>query len=94
MAEHRCPYCHQPLSRMRTPPLTSWETPFLFVCFNDECSYFTRSAAWMKSQFNVNAMYRHRLDPSTGETGPLPVWSADAMKDAILRDDEPTLGQE
>lgn len=72
---------------MATPPLTNWETPFLYVCFNDDCAYFKRSAAWMKSQFNVSAMYRHKLDPSTGETGPLPVWSADALKDAILTDD-------
>ncbi len=73
---------------MRTPQLSNWETPVMFVCFNDDCEYFKRSGEWMKSHYNVNVLYRHRLDPSTGETGPLPVWSVDAMKDAILDEDE------
>jgi hypothetical protein len=68
--------------------MSNWETPFVWVCFNDDCPYFRRSGEWMKTQYNVPAMYRHKFDPSTGETGPLPVWSEDALKDQILPDDE------
>ena len=68
--------------------MTNWESPFIYVCFNDDCPYFKRSGDWMKSQFNVTVLYRHRLDPQTGETGPLPVWSAEALKDDIIPDDE------
>jgi len=68
--------------------MSNWESPFIWVCFSDECGYFLRSGDWMLSQFNVKTGYRHRLDPLTGETGPLPVWSADALKDQILEDDE------
>lgn len=41
----------------------------------------------MRQQFNVNVSYRHRLDPTTGESGPLPVWSEDALRGGILSDE-------
>lgn len=68
--------------------MSNWETPFIWVCFSDDCGYFLRSGDWMQEKFNAQVGYRHRLDPLTGETGPLPVWSADALKDQIIEDDE------
>jgi hypothetical protein len=38
----------------------------------------------MLERFNVKASYRHRLDPTNGETGPLPVWSPGALRSNIL----------
>jgi hypothetical protein len=40
----------------------------------------------MQSQFNVNASYRFRLEPLTGENGPLPVWSREALRSGIIQD--------
>ena len=88
MAIPTCPHCGAQLKRWPTPVGSNWEAPFIFVCFSDECSYFLRSAQWMKEKFNVNVSYRHRLDPLTGEAGPLPVWSKDALKDQILPDED------
>jgi hypothetical protein len=34
----------------------------------------------------VSASYRHMLDPDTGWTGPIPVWSAKALRDGIIED--------
>jgi len=38
----------------------------------------------MKEQYNASVSYRYRCDPHTGETGPLPVWSEDALKAQIV----------
>jgi hypothetical protein len=40
----------------------------------------------MKEKYNVTASYRHRCDPRNGETGPLPVWSQDALKAQIVEE--------
>jgi hypothetical protein len=69
--------------------MTSWGGAEQYVCFNDACSYYVRGWAWMQEHFNVTASYRYRLDPATGESGPLPVWSADALKDQIVPEEAP-----
>jgi len=72
--------------RWENPQLASWSGEYQLVCFNDECSYFIRGWEWMQSRFNVCASYRHRIDPVTGEAGPLPVWSRQALKTNIIPD--------
>ncbi|MGB8478722.1 MAG: ogr/Delta-like zinc finger family protein [Acidobacteriaceae bacterium] len=80
----RCPHCNAPMAQWANPELACWSGEFQYVCFNDACPYFIRGWAWMEERFNVHSSYRHRLDPTTGETGPLPVWSREALKDQIV----------
>jgi len=38
----------------------------------------------MQEQYQQKVSYRHRYDPESGEKGPLPVWSSEALKDRII----------
>jgi hypothetical protein len=82
-----CPHCESSLSKWLVPDGASWEEEFFYVCFNDECSYYQKGWAWMKSQYNQEASYRYMLNPTTGASSPLPVWSDAATREMIVEDD-------
>lgn len=77
-----------PMTRWANPQQSTWSGDFQFVCFNDECPYFASGWEWMENHYNVTASYRCRLDPLTGEVGPLPVWSMEALKGGIMQETE------
>jgi hypothetical protein len=85
----RCPYCQCPLVRWANPQLSTWSGEFQYVCFNDDCPYFVRGWQWMRERYNVTASYRYRLDPQSGQSGPLPVWSEEALKSGIVSEKDP-----
>lgn len=41
----------------------------------------------MEDVYGVKVSYRYRIDPATGQSSPLAVWSKDALKDRILEAD-------
>ncbi len=83
-----CKYCQQPMSKMKLPSLANFDSPWMYICFSDDCGYFQRGWEVMKSQSASHSSYRYKTDPFTGETGPFPVWSAEAMRELIIEDDE------
>ena len=83
-----CPHCGARMKRWKVPADSTWNEDFHWVCFNDDCPYYVKGWEWMASQYSQKSSYRHRMNPSNGQCGPLPVWSADTQKDYILPDDD------
>ena len=83
-----CPHCGSRLRKWLVPEGASWSEEFLLVCFNDECSYYRKGWAWMKEQYNQVASYRYMVNPATGASSPLPVWSDSAMRELLAEDAE------
>lgn len=79
-----CPHCGVKMDKWRTPDFSTWSAEFFYVCFNDECSYFVRGWEHMEKTLQNRCSYRHRYDPETGQCGPLPVLSQDALKSDII----------
>ena len=83
-----CPHCGSTLKRWRVPDGATWGEEFFLVCFNDECSYYKEGWDWMMSEYRQTASYRFALNPSTGGSLPIPVWSATATREMIIDDEE------
>ena len=83
---HACPYCGSEMDPIRTPLESSWGGELHHICFNDDCSYFTDSWGSLESQGIEQTGYRCRIDPRGG-CGPAPVWSKDALKDIVVREE-------
>ena len=82
----KCPHCNVEMKKWKVPDNSTWSIAFQWVCLNNECSYFVRGWDWMMESQGVKASYRYRINPETGESGPLPAWSYDAHKDLIIED--------
>ena len=83
-----CPHCGGPLVRWRVPDGATWQEEYFLACFNDECPYYLEGWDWMMKQFSQSASYRYALNPRTGTSLMLPVWSASATREMIEEDDE------
>ncbi len=88
-----CPHCGQKMLTWAVPPYNfsdglGWGTNFLYVCFNDECSFFVEGWERMANFYGQKASYRSMCHPETMEMGAIPVFSGDALKGSIFDESE------
>ena len=84
-----CPHCGQKLNKLSSPSFNfsdglGWCTPFLYVCFNDECRFYATSWKHMNETYGQEMGYRYMLHPDSGESSSLPVGHRLAMKGDII----------
>ena len=58
-----CPHCGKEMNIWETPPINfadglGWGTPFLFICFNDDCPLYQKGWDHMKETYAHTASYR------------------------------------
>jgi hypothetical protein len=87
-----CPHCGVEMSIWEVPWFQfqdglGWGTPYLFVCFNDECPLFVEGWKHMKENFGHTASYRCYCYPGTNQFEVMPVFSPMAAKGRIMDDE-------
>ena len=83
-----CPHCGTKLKKWLVPEDATWDEKFFWVCFNDDCEYYRKGWVWMMEQYSQNASYRYMVNPTTGASSQIPVWSDSATREMIVEDEE------
>ncbi len=86
-----CPHCKKEMSIYEVPPVTfsdglGWGTPYLFLCFNDDCSLYKQGWENLKKNYNQTASYRCMNYPGTDTFELMPVFSPMGATGQIIDD--------
>jgi tRNA(Ile2) C34 agmatinyltransferase TiaS len=76
----KCPHCGAEMTIWEVPPFTfsdglGWGTPYLFVCFNDECSLYVQGWDDLEENYAHCASVRCLNYPGTKQFECIPVFS-------------------
>jgi hypothetical protein len=87
----KCPHCGQEMKIWEVPPINvgdglGWGSPFLYICFNDECSLYTQGWDHMKKTYAHTASYRCMCYPDSKNFELIPVFSPMGAKGQIIDD--------
>jgi len=82
-----CPYCGEKMSKWQVPDnpfCQTWDNDFMYICFNDDCSYYVRGWDVMYKGTNQGLSYRCMFNPVNGCCSPIPVPTPNALKEGII----------
>ncbi len=72
-----CPHCEKETTKWE-PPLdgvgegSGWDSEFLYICTNNDCSFYLQSRERMLKYYQRNVAYRYMYNPASGEAGSIP----------------------
>jgi len=94
----RCPHCDHEMNLWEVPPIPmgdglGWGTPYMFVCFNDECSIYEEGWENLSENYGHNASYRCICYPGTQDFECMPVFGRTGAKGQIV-DDQAIMARE
>jgi ribosomal protein L37AE/L43A len=94
----KCPHCEQEMNLWEVPPVNfsdglGWGTPYLYICFNDECSMYQEGWDNMRENYGRNSSYRCMQIPGENHYECMPVFSPEGASGQVI-DDEVVLQQE
>lgn len=80
MDKPRCPHCEQDMDLWEVPPINfsdglGWGTPYLFVCFNDDCPSYKKGWDHLNDTMKTMASYRCINEPGRPNFDYMPVFS-------------------
>ncbi|RJR19654.1 MAG: methyltransferase domain-containing protein [Desulfobacteraceae bacterium] len=82
-----CPYCGEKMSKWKVPDnpfCQTWDNDFMYICFNDMCSYYIRGWDVMYRDTNQGMSYRCMFNPVNGCCSPMPVPTPFALREGII----------
>ncbi len=98
MDKPHCPHCETDMTLWEVPPINfsdglGWGTPYLFVCFNDECSSYQNGWDQLGQTMEARASFRCYVEPGQSNFEYMPVFSPMGAQGGKL-DDEVLIRQE
>ncbi|MBF0301733.1 MAG: zinc ribbon domain-containing protein [Desulfamplus sp.] len=93
MTKPNCPHCNTEMSIWEVPEINfsdglGWGTPYMFVCFNDNCPSYREGWENLKETMENHASYRCINYPGSSNFEYMPVFSSSGGKGQMLGDDE------
>ncbi len=93
MEKPHCPHCNMEMSIWEVPEINfsdglGWGTPYLFVCFNDDCPSYKEGWENLKESMENHASYRCISYPGSTNFEYMPVFSSAGGKGQMLDDEE------
>ena len=91
MDKPSCPHCNVEMSLWEVPPVSfsdglGWGSPYLFLCFNDECPLYTQGWAELEENYAQRASMRCFNYPGTDQFECMPVFSSMGGKGQAIDD--------
>ena len=86
-----CPHCGQEMEIWEVPPVAfsdglGWDSPYMYVCFNDDCPLYLNGWDNLWENFSQRASYRCIKSPNDNNFEAMPVFSPIGGQGQVIDD--------